>query len=139
MPWSEVSIMDSRREFVFLARQEGANKSALCRGFGISRKTGHKWLNRVQSGAGVEDRPRRPRSSPSRTLAAMEAAVVEQRRLHPSWGARKTNSRRLSIIDTSDHGIAELLSCKSSGQMCHPCHRTPVTYLSSLYTGRGLG
>jgi len=100
MPWSEVSIMDSRREFVVLARREDANKSALCRGFGISRKTGHKWLNRVQSGEGVADRSRRPRSSPSRTPAAMEAAVVEQRHLHPSWGGRKI-ARRLRDLGVS--------------------------------------
>jgi hypothetical protein len=32
MPWREVSKMDERREFVRLARQEGANRRGLCRG-----------------------------------------------------------------------------------------------------------
>ncbi len=44
MPWSEVSVMDLRLEFVMLAEQPGSNVSALCRRFGISRKTGYKWL-----------------------------------------------------------------------------------------------
>ena len=41
MPWLEVSVMELRSEFVMLARQEGANISALCRRYGISRKTGY--------------------------------------------------------------------------------------------------
>ena len=35
MPWREVSIMDERREFIWLAMQEGANRRELCRRFGI--------------------------------------------------------------------------------------------------------
>ena len=72
MPWQEVSVMSSRKEFVTLARQEGANVRALCRRFGISPKTGYKLLARhAESGdAGLEDRPRRPKTSPGRTPAA---------------------------------------------------------------------
>ena len=40
MPWNERNRMSLRREFVLLARQPGANISALCRGVSISRKTG---------------------------------------------------------------------------------------------------
>ena len=40
MPWSEVSVMDQRREFVRLALQEGANRRELCRRFGISPEVG---------------------------------------------------------------------------------------------------
>jgi transposase-like protein len=40
MPWQERSIMAERREFVAFAQQEGANITALCEAFGISRKTG---------------------------------------------------------------------------------------------------
>ena len=38
--------MELRGEFVSLASQEDANVSELCRRFGISRKTGYKWLAR---------------------------------------------------------------------------------------------
>jgi transposase-like protein len=47
MPWREVSAMDQRIEFVALARQDGTNRRALCRRFGISAKTGYKWLSRA--------------------------------------------------------------------------------------------
>jgi transposase InsO family protein len=39
--------------------------------------------------AGVQERSRRPRLSPHRTAAALEARIVELRRQRPDWGARK--------------------------------------------------
>ena len=71
MPWREVSAMSLRYEFVMLASQEGANVSALCRSFDISRTKGYKWLARfaAEGARGLEDRSRRPRSSPGRAAA----------------------------------------------------------------------
>src|SRR5438270_502370 len=46
MPWHEVSAMSLRSEFVALARAAGANVRQLCRRFGVSPKTGYKWLAR---------------------------------------------------------------------------------------------
>jgi transposase-like protein len=66
MPWQEMSIMDQRREFVRLARQEGANRRELCRRYEISREVGYKWLRRAEAGAEVlADRSRRPHNSPA--------------------------------------------------------------------------
>jgi len=91
MPWQEVSIMDQRVEFVALARTAGANRSELCRRFGISAKTGYKWLDRAVEGSDdwSADRSRRPHESPGRSEAALEAAVLRVRDRHPAWGARK--------------------------------------------------
>jgi transposase InsO family protein len=91
MPWQEVSIMDQRVEFVALMRAAGANRSELCRRFGISAKTGYKWLGRAAQGRGdwSADRSRRPHESPWRSAAALEAAVLRVRDRHPMWGARK--------------------------------------------------
>jgi transposase InsO family protein len=86
--------MELRREFVYLARWKGANVSALCRRFGISRATGYKWLERSASGAELVDRSRRPHHSPGRCSEAVEAAVLALRARHPSWGGRKL-ARRL--------------------------------------------
>lgn len=47
MPWQEQTIVTVRKEFVTRAVQEGANIAALCRQYGIARKTGYKWLNRI--------------------------------------------------------------------------------------------
>jgi transposase InsO family protein len=90
MPWQEVSVMEQRREFVRLAEREGVNRRELCRRFGISAQTGYKWLARVADGhRDLADRSRRPRSSPRRTAAALEAQMLAVRDAHPAWGARK--------------------------------------------------
>jgi transposase InsO family protein len=90
MPWQEVSIVEQRREFVRLALQEGANRRALCRRFGIHPDTGYKWLARWTAGEqDLGDRSRRPHTSPSRSGAQMEARVLAVRDAHPAWGARK--------------------------------------------------
>lgn len=95
MPWRETSRMDSRAEFVALAGGEGANVASLCRRFGVSRKTGYKWLSRAAEGSGLGDRSRRPKASPARTQPALEQAVLSLRRRHPSWGGRKLRRRLL--------------------------------------------
>lgn len=91
MPWMECSEMTSRIEFVMLALAPGANKSALCRSFGVSRKTGHKWIEeyRLNGVEGLQDRSRRPLSSPNRSSAELEAMVVQLHDTYPCWGARK--------------------------------------------------
>jgi transposase InsO family protein len=94
MPWQERSIMAQRQEFVVFARQEGANITALCDRFGISRKTGYKWMARAAAGdRALADHARRPRSSPAQTPAVMEAQILELRAAHPSWGGRKLHHR----------------------------------------------
>lgn len=89
MPWREVSKMDERREFVRLARLDGANRRELCRRFGIHPDTGYKWLGRGLSDEELKDRSRRPHTSPLRTSTAIEAQIVALRDAHPAWGARK--------------------------------------------------
>lgn len=90
MVWREVSMADQRREFVLLASLSGANISALCERFGISRQTGHLWLRRFAAGETTfEDRSRRPRYSPRRLAGALEAEILAVRDAHPAWGARK--------------------------------------------------
>lgn len=91
MPWQEVSTMSLRQEFVALVMQQGANVRELCRRFGVSPKTGYKWLSRftARGAAGLADESRRPHRSPARTAQAVEQAIVELRDRHPSWGARK--------------------------------------------------
>ena len=101
MPWQEASTVSLRREFVILA-ERSRNKAALCRRFEISRKTGYKWLERfLRAGvAGLEDRPRRPKSSPKRTPPQMASRVLETHDQYPGWGGRKIH-RRLRDVGVS--------------------------------------
>src|SRR6266478_1497597 len=60
MPWKECSVMDERLRFV--ARLlDGEAMSAVCRAFGISRKTGYKIFDHIwqQSGADKKGKGRR--------------------------------------------------------------------------------
>jgi transposase InsO family protein len=90
MPWRESTVMDERLRFV-ARRLEGEPMTALCREFGISRKTGHKIFARWKA-HGLEalaDRPRRPGRVANRLAMPVEATIVALRREKPHWGARK--------------------------------------------------
>ena len=91
MPWEEVTVMAQRTEFIEEALKEHANLRALCREFGITPRTGYKWLRRYQSEgpAGLYERSRRPQHSPHRSRSDLEEAVREGRAEHPAWGGRK--------------------------------------------------
>src|SRR5215208_6779008 len=90
MPWRRMSVMDQRREFVFLAMQDGVNRRELCRRFGISPDAGYRWLARYRAGVReFADHSRKPESSPFRCPVEMEAHVLAVRDAHPAWGARK--------------------------------------------------
>jgi transposase InsO family protein len=91
MPWKEVSTMSLRKALVELAEMEAMNFSDLCREFGISRKTGYKWLSRYrQEGeSGLADRSRRPHHSPQRTAGVLEAAILGVREAHTTWSGYK--------------------------------------------------
>jgi transposase InsO family protein len=92
MPWAEVTRVSLREEFVQLAMQPGVNRRDLCRRFGISPKTGYKWLARhiLEGASGLSDRARRPRHSPARTGEEVAQRVIQLRReSRNSWGGRK--------------------------------------------------
>jgi transposase InsO family protein len=90
MPFKESSIVSQREELCRLALLPGANVSELSRRFGVSRPTVYKWRDRyrAEGAAGLEDRSRRPRTSPSKTAPEVEALVLELRKDDP-WGGRK--------------------------------------------------
>jgi transposase InsO family protein len=91
MPWKAKDAMQLRVEFVVQAKQAYKPLAQLCREYGISRPMGYLWLRRYQEAAsvtGLAERSRRPRHSPRRTSAELEALVVTLRERY-GWGARK--------------------------------------------------
>jgi putative transposase len=46
MVWQETGIMDARNAFIDEWLEDRLTVTELCEQFGISRKTGHKWLRR---------------------------------------------------------------------------------------------
>ena len=65
--------------------------SELCDLYDISRKTGYKLVERYlkHGPSGLEERSRRPSSSPNHTSEHIVEAIVALRQRHPSWGAKK--------------------------------------------------
>ncbi|PMQ17933.1 IS481 family transposase [Janthinobacterium sp. AD80] len=109
MPWKETTLMSTRLEFVLLTQQPGANIAALCRNFGISRKTAYKWLerHRGQGNSGLQDRSRRPHASPASTHATLEAAILALNAEHPYWGARKLRTLLLCEAKPPHHSTID--------------------------------
>lgn len=92
MAWKETSRMEERLKFVLAYRETGPNEmAALCREFGISRKTGYKWVRRYdpEDLRSLEDRSRRPWFSPHAIDPKLEEAIVELRKGRPRWGPKK--------------------------------------------------
>ena len=91
MPWKENSPMDQKTQFIADYLRDTLSVCELCDFYRISRKTAYKWIDRYlrQGPAGLEDRSRRPKHSANRTPEHIEAALLEVRARHPSWGAKK--------------------------------------------------
>ncbi len=91
MPFAETHVVDARRRFVEDSYRRLSSFSELCRGHGISRKTGYKWLERYQEGGepGLEDGSRRPQSCPWATPREVVEAILQVRKRHPDFGAKK--------------------------------------------------
>jgi transposase InsO family protein len=83
--------MSIKQEFVLRAIARDDNISALCRQYGISRKTAYKWLRRFRKHgmAGLVDRSKRPKSSPLTVKPEIVLEVVRLKQKHRTWGPKK--------------------------------------------------
>lgn len=91
MPWSETTAMEQKALFIrdWLAHRDTV--SALCDRYNISRKTGHKWIERfIEFGPdGLRERSHANHHAHNRTDPRIENALMNLRRKHRSWGAKK--------------------------------------------------
>ena len=95
MVWQETGIMDERLRFVVACLEEEETMTALCAAFGVSRKTGYKWLGRYRAlgPEGLCDLPRAPLQHGRATAAAVVARIVAAKEAHPLWGPKKIVQR----------------------------------------------
>jgi len=103
MPWKEVDLVKIRKEFVLASYKGQCSFSELCRKYGVSTKTGYKWVERFeeQGVAGLLDRSRRPRSSPNRLSEDEVCELIRLKQAHPSWGPYKIRQ-----LYEENHGVA---------------------------------
>ena len=102
--WTETCAMDERMRFVLAAERQEEAFAALCRRFGVSRKTGYKWLDRYEAEGveGLMDRSRTPHAHPHAVSATIAARCLGVRRAHPTWGPLKVRA----YLERSDAAIA---------------------------------
>jgi len=99
MPWRISKVEDLRAQFVRAVLDGEETVSALCREYGISRKTGYKWLERFKDDKSLADLSRAPLHAANKTDPRVEAAVVDLRRRHPAWGPKKLAIRLSSSLE----------------------------------------
>ena len=81
MPWQGVCPMELRMRLVNALLADEDSMTALCEEYGVSRKTGYKWLNRfrAQGPAGLAERSRAPHVVPWAITQAQAEAIVSLR------------------------------------------------------------
>src|SRR6202162_820288 len=87
----EMSVTEQRYKAVLAVIGDGRTVGEVARDWGISRRTMHRWLARYESDGleGLTNRSPRPAQKPHQMPPRVEAMVLEMRRSHPYWGARR--------------------------------------------------
>lgn len=91
MPWKEINVMDQRTEFIKRVWKTKDSFKSICQDYGISTKTGYKWLNRFNSEGfgGLSDRSRRPHRHCHQLTEDIICRLVKFKRAHMTWGPKK--------------------------------------------------
>lgn len=125
--------MDQRVQFIADSQHALYDMTTLCARYGISRKTGYKWLARyaaAEGPRGLHDRSHVPHHCPHRIDDVVAALLLEARRGHPSWGPAKLVQylapRHAEItLWPAVSTVADLL--QRHGLVTRRRHRRPIT------------
>ncbi len=91
MAWKKVLPMDERARFVLEVEKAEMSVAELCRRYGVSRKTGYKWIRRYRAQGldGIRQRSSRPNRCPHKTSPEWGERIILERVKHSSWGPKK--------------------------------------------------
>jgi transposase InsO family protein len=91
MPWKTNDVMNLKMEFVVRAKRGEQSFRSLCREYGISAKTGYKWIkrNNEEPLVGLMERSRRPLGHAWAVGVDEVLDLVELKLAHPKWGPKK--------------------------------------------------
>lgn len=91
MPWPRKTVMDCRTMFIGAWLRDEEPVSQICRRYGISRKTGYKWIERYDADglAGLADRSSARHTQQQQIDADTAGRIVSLRRQRPTWGPKK--------------------------------------------------
>jgi transposase InsO family protein len=108
--------MEERFKFIQEYQNDEESFAELCRRYGVSRKTGYKWVERyeVEGPEGLQDQSRAADQHPNQVLPEVAEQVLEVRRHHPHWGPAKLRVRlqkdEPEVIWPAASTIGELLN-----------------------------
>jgi len=134
--------MDQRTQFIADYLRQSLSVTELCEHYGISRKSGYKWIERYarEGPAGLAERSRRLHGSPTQTPEEVVQVLIDAREHHPSWGAKKLLAllsrrhpegdwpARSTVCDILDrHGLVR--KPRARRRVGHP--DTPTTAMSA--------
>ncbi len=91
MAWRNIQVEQQREDFITACLEDKSTVSDLCREFGISRKTGYKWLSRFecQGIEGLKDRSRARHTQLLKTTEELTQKVLQIKHRYPKWGPKK--------------------------------------------------
>jgi transposase InsO family protein len=86
-----MSVTEQRYKAVLAVIANGRTVGEVAGEWGVCRQTMHRWLARYENDGleGLGNRSCRPMHCPHQTPPQVEAVVLEMRRAHPYWGARR--------------------------------------------------
>jgi transposase-like protein len=92
MPWKVTAPMQERIKFIEEWLTKRHTMVDLCRKYGVTRKTGYKWVQRFKDGGtpSLCDASRAPLLHPNATDETMVELVIGIRRRHPRWAPRSS-------------------------------------------------
>ncbi|HEC26210.1 MAG TPA: IS481 family transposase, partial [Gammaproteobacteria bacterium] len=81
MSWKEVNPMQQKLLFIADYIRQISSMTDLCARYGISRKTGYKWVARYEELGldGLNEQSRRPSKSPIQTPYRIQQKIIELR------------------------------------------------------------
>ncbi len=95
MPWQQTCVMQERVKFITDVLDGTYSMTDLCIYYGISRKTGYKWLDRHLQGGfeALANRSRAPHNHPNEISPEVKNSILEVKSRFPKWGSAKIRYR----------------------------------------------
>jgi len=91
MPWKETTTMEQKVEFICEWNSGKYTITELCKGFGISRPTAYKLIQRYEKYGieGLLEHSKAPINHPNRTKKEVEDKILCLKDKYSKWGAKK--------------------------------------------------
>ena len=140
MPWTETCVMQERVKFIMDVLDGTYCMTELCSYYGISRKTGYKWLERYRQD-GIEalrNSSRAPHNHPHEISPQVKESILAIKKRFPKWGAPKIRTRLERIHPSWDSypAVSTIgLFLHKQGLTCPRRRRRKTTPTESPLTG----